>query len=71
MEAHVFAVVLLAALLHATWNAFVKVDGDRLLFMAMLLVGSGVAALCTLPFLPFPAAESWPYILMSILLHQG
>ena len=71
MEAHVFAIVLLAALLHATWNAFVKVDGDRLLFMAVLLAGSGVAAICALPFLPLPAAESWPYILWSILLHQG
>ncbi|MEM7226176.1 MAG: DMT family transporter [Pseudomonadota bacterium] len=71
MEAHVFAVVLLAALFHATWNAFVKVDGDRLLFFAVMLTAGGLAALATLPFLPLPARESWPYILLSVLVHQG
>ena len=71
MEAHVFAIVLLAALFHATWNAFVKVDGDRLLFMAVMLGGSGFAALCSTAFLPLPKPESWPYILLSVLLHQG
>lgn len=71
MENHVFLVVLLAALCHATWNAFVKVDGDRLVFMAVMLAGSGIGALSTTPFLPLPAPESWPYIALSILLHQG
>jgi len=70
MDAGVFVVVLLAALFHATWNAFVKADGDRLLFMGVMAGGSGLAALATTPFLPLPAPESWPYILASILLHQ-
>ncbi len=71
MENHVFFVVLLAALCHATWNAFIKVDGDRLVFMAVLLASSGIGALSTTPFLPLPAPESWPYIALSVLLHQG
>ncbi len=71
MEAYVFFVVLVAALFHATWNAFVKVDGDRLVFMAVMLAGSGIGALSTTPFLPLPAPESWPYIALSVLLHQG
>ncbi len=71
MEVHVFIVVLLAALCHAIWNAFIKVDGDRLVFMAVLLAGSGMGALSATPFLPLPAPESWPYIALSILLHQG
>lgn len=71
MEVHVFVLVLLAALCHATWNAFVKVDGDRLVFMAVMLATSGGAALGATPFLPLPALESWPYIALSILLHQG
>jgi drug/metabolite transporter (DMT)-like permease len=71
MDAVVFLVVLLAALFHATWNTFIKVDRDRLLFMAVLLASGGIGALSTTPFLPLPAPESWPYIALSILLHQG
>ena len=71
MEVQVFFIVLLAALFHATWNAFVKVEGDRLIFMAVLLAGSGIGALSTTPFLPLPAPESWSYMALSILLHQG
>jgi drug/metabolite transporter (DMT)-like permease len=71
MDLLVFLVVLVAAFFHATWNAFIKVDGDRLLFMAFLLASSGIGALVTLPFLPLPAPASWPYIVTSILLHQG
>jgi len=51
MEMPVFLVVLLAAFFHATWNAFIKVDGDRFLFMAFMLTVSGIGALSTIPFL--------------------
>ncbi len=71
MELPVFLVVMLAALFHAAWNALVKVDGDRLTFMAFMLVVCGVGALSATPFLPAPNPESWPYIAFSILLHQG
>ncbi len=71
MDLFVFFAVLMAALFHATWNAFIKVDGDRLTFMAVMLVGSGLGALLAIPFLPLPAPESWPYIALSVLLHQG
>ena len=71
MEIHVFFIVLLAALFHATWNAFVKVEGDRVVFMAVLLTGSGIGALSATPFLPLPAPQSLPYMALSILIHQG
>ena len=71
MELSVFLIVLVAALLHATWNAFVKADGDRLVFMAVMLTASGLFAAATLPFLPWPASASWPYIILSVALHQG
>lgn len=71
MDLFVFAVVLFAALLHATWNAFVKVNGDRLLFMGLLSLGGAAGAVAALPFLPPPEPESWPYILASVILHQG
>jgi drug/metabolite transporter (DMT)-like permease len=71
MEIHVFLVVLMAALFHATWNAFVKLNGDRLLFMAVMMMGSGFLALFSLPLVALPLPESWSYILLSILIHQG
>ncbi|MCF8468992.1 MAG: hypothetical protein K9G33_16470, partial [Sneathiella sp.] len=61
MSLPVFFLVLLAALLHASWNAFVKKNGDRMLFMAVMMAGSGLAAFMVVPFLALPAPESWPY----------
>jgi len=58
-------------MLHAAWNAFVKVDGDRLLFYAVMLATGGMAALTATLFLPPPRPQSWLYILLSIILHQG
>lgn len=71
MEVHVFVIVILAALFHATWNAFIKVDGDRTMFMAVMLASSGIGALATTPFLALPDIEIWPYIALSVLLHVG
>ncbi len=71
MAAHVFAIVLVAALFHASWNAFIKVDRDRVLFMTVMMGSGGLVALAIALWLPRPAAASWPYIAGSILLHQG
>ncbi len=71
MDLFVFAVVILAALFHATWNAFIKVDGDSQIFSTVLLAASGLGALCVTPFVAFPALEVWPYIIASVVLHGG
>ncbi len=71
MEATVFIIVLVAAFFHATWNAFIKIDGNRVIFMALMLAFGGSAALISTVFLPLPHPESWPYIAISVLVHQG
>lgn len=61
--------VLLAALLHASWNAMIKGGGDVLLDTAGIVFG---AMLVTTPFLfvvPFPVAAAWPYIVASVTVH--
>jgi drug/metabolite transporter (DMT)-like permease len=71
MDPYVFTAVLLAAMMHAGWNAVVKVGLDR--FSSILLVAlvqSGIALLL-LPLFPVPAAVSWPWLLASGLLHTG
>lgn len=71
MELSVVALVLLAALFHASWNALVKVNGDRLAVMTLITAGGGLICLPILPFLPLPDPASWPYIGLSILWHVG
>ena len=68
---HIVALVLLAAVLHATWNAVIKAGEDRALTMALVIGTGSVLALPVLPFVQVPAAESWLYLLLSFLLHVG
>lgn len=67
----VFAAVILAAALHAGWNALVKGGADKHLSMAAVVLGHLPVILLVLPFVPFPAAESWPWLGAGIGLHLG
>ena len=71
MSITVFAFVLLAAALHATWNAVVKGGSDTLLTMAAVTGFAALVSLLVLPFVPPPAAPSWPFIGASTLLQVG
>lgn len=61
--------VLLAALLHATWNAMIKGGRDVLLDTAAIVVGAGLVALPFLPLVPLPQPQAWPYIIASVVTH--
>ena len=69
MTLEVSLAVLLAALLHASWNAMIKGGQDVLMDTAAIVVGAGVVALPFLLVVPLPATASWPYIAASILTH--
>src|SRR5690606_33795907 len=69
MFTQVGALVLLAALLHAGWNAMLHGSRDRHLSMTWMCFGMSGAALLALPWLPLPAAAAWPYIVASGLVH--
>ena len=71
MSTVVFIAVLVAAMLHALWNALVKSGQDKHLNMAAVVLGHMPMALLVLPFVPTPAPESWPYLLGGIALHAG
>ncbi len=71
MSLIVFLAVILAAALHATWNALVKGGDDKHLTMACVIIGHVPLALPALLLQPFPAPESWPYLVAGILLHFG
>jgi drug/metabolite transporter (DMT)-like permease len=63
--------VLLAAVMHASWNVMVKFGGDALLNMGLIVTLGGVLALIATPFVAFPASASWIYLLGSGTAHLG
>ncbi|KAB8064042.1 DMT family transporter [Janthinobacterium violaceinigrum] len=65
MSGLVVAVVLFAALLHASWNAIVKSGKDTFLSTVLVSVGAALISLAVLPFVPAPAPASWPYLAAS------
>ncbi|MDO9415968.1 EamA family transporter [Pararhizobium sp.] len=67
MPPDVIALVLVGALMHATWNALVKSGADKSLDAAMVALGAGTVAVVFLPFLPLPQPEAWPFVLVSAL----
>ncbi len=70
MEPIVFALLLGAAVMHATWNAVVKASGDPLIAIALVTAGSGSAAIVLLPFIGWQVApEAWIWIAGSTLAH--
>jgi drug/metabolite transporter (DMT)-like permease len=69
MTLNVALAVLVAALLHASWNALLKSGNDVLLDTAAIVIGGGVVALPLLLIVPPPAPASWPYIGASALTH--
>ena len=71
MTATVFAAVLFAALLHASWNAWVKSGEDRFTSILRLSIGQSLLAALLAPFFEPPAAAAWPWIAASALLHTG
>ena len=63
--------VLMAALMHAGWNFVVKASADRFLDYTGLAVAGAAVAVCLLPWLPLPAAASWPWLLTTTFIHVG
>ena len=71
MPVDIVAIVLIAALAHASWNALVKSDDDRLVTIGAI---NAVRFLLCIPLvlaLPLPAGASWPYLVVSAILHVG
>ncbi|MEQ7874316.1 EamA family transporter [Sphingomonas sp. ASV193] len=68
MSWNIFLIVLLAALLHAGWNALVRRGTDKLKMMMLVMGLAALGAAMALPFLPAPAPTSWPFMAASAIL---
>lgn len=64
------ALVLLAALMHAAWNALVKSSPDRLMELTALNLAAGVVALVALPFVGLPGKQAAPYLVATMVVHS-
>jgi len=65
MSFAVFSIILLAAALHATWNAIVKGGADTLMTTALVVGSAALIAISCLPFLPSPSRASWHFLAAS------
>ena len=61
--------VLLAALMHAGWNALLRGGADRAQSMAMMSATLGIAGLVLLAIAGLPAPASWACVIASGVLH--
>jgi drug/metabolite transporter (DMT)-like permease len=66
----IYALVLCAAFIHASWNALIKTSkADPILAMCLLAITGGVLAVPALVLTGLPAAPSLPFALLSSLVH--
>ena len=61
--------VLVAALMHATWNALVKGDTDRTVALAAVLFVGALLGVVVVVVRPLPSNDSWPWLIGSALTH--
>lgn len=71
LEAGPVGLVLLAAVMHACWNAIVKANDDGLLILAAVKLPTMAIGGVLLLILGLPAPQSWPFALASALAFVG
>lgn len=71
MSAVVIGLAMFAAILHATWNAFLRTGKDRLWTVTVMSFSSTVIATPFLFYYPVPVSPAWIYIALSALLQVG
>ena len=71
MPIEVFFAVLLAAGLHAGWNALVKINAEPIIAIGLIMECTGIISLVIMPFVALPSAQMWPWLLFTLVLHFG
>ena len=71
MPLNIFLAIILAAFLHAVWNAMVKNEDNKYLAVTAIVLGHVPASIFIILLTPAPSVESIPFIILSALLHIG
>src|SRR5215475_2956508 len=70
VEPLIVGLLLLAGLMHASWNALLKSDAsDRLTTFGVIMTTGTVMGLVTVPFLPAIEPGAWKYLASSVAIH--
>ena len=68
--AFIVALLLAAALMHASWNALLKADrSDRLATFGVIMTTGTVMGLVAVPFLPWIHPGAWKFLALSVIIH--
>jgi drug/metabolite transporter (DMT)-like permease len=57
--------------MHAIWNAMVKHHPDKVIAVLAIVLGHIPLALLCIIYFPLPGKEALPYIIASVIAHQG
>ena len=71
MDNNVFLIVLFASAMHAIRNGMVKNHSDKAIAISGIVFGRLPLSLIAIILLPLPSAESLPYMVVSVIIHQG
>jgi drug/metabolite transporter (DMT)-like permease len=71
MSLGISLIVLLAAVLHASWNALLRAGTDRLWSMTVMCIAIALVCAGLVPLVSMPAKASWGCAILSALLHVG
>ena len=71
MDTIVFVTVLFSAVLHAIWNSMASKYKNKNVSIPAIVYGHVPACIIAVIILPLPSVESFPYIIISALIHQG
>src|SRR5882757_10450436 len=70
VEPLVVGLLLMAALMHASWNAILKSDrSDRLATFGVIMTTGTLMGLCAVPFLPLIEPAAWKFMILSVVIH--
>ena len=69
MSIVIFFAVIAAALLHATWNAVIKIGADKFASMVIMTSTQGAIGVLIALQLPWPGPQVWPWLLASGFFH--
>jgi drug/metabolite transporter (DMT)-like permease len=66
----IVAMLLAAALMHASWNALLKADrSDRLATFGVIMTTGTLMGVIAVPFLPSIASGAWKFLAISVTVH--
>ena len=71
MDTIVFITVLFSAVLHAIWNSMASKYKNKNVSIPAIVYGHVPSCIVAVIILPMPSVESFPYIIISALIHQG